>query len=390
MAQKVSVVSTVQRLAWVDIAKGIGILWVVFFHFVTNYIDTDSNPDLPSPTSGHFIQQVAGLHGWDSAIDAVQTLLRVLWFGVSELGFHAVGLFIMLGGWSLAATTWRRFERGPVRWGNWYKQRFLRLYPMYWAAHLLLILMPFTWLEPIDGRFLISLTGLRWINVESNFVYGNAAWWYFAMLIQLYAVFPLLFLLLRRFGVGVFLILSVGVGLATRHLLLIEWQSNGLWLLGANCLSRLPEFALGMALGVAHFKDSARVERWILGPRAVLAGLVLYYFVSCVYGQALSYVFADLYTAVSCSLVVIGVSGLMQRSLFLSKWIGLVGTYSFGLYLTHQPLVTWLGPRVRGLGMWQFGLLSAGLLWSLSFFGILLERTVNGWTERVLLGRKPV
>jgi peptidoglycan/LPS O-acetylase OafA/YrhL len=94
---------------------------------------------------------------------------------ISLLGFHAVGLFVLLGGWSLAATTWRKAEREPVRWGNWLKQRLMRLFPMYWTAHLVFLVMPFTWLEPIDGRFLISLTGLRWIPIESNFLYQNAA-----------------------------------------------------------------------------------------------------------------------------------------------------------------------------------------------------------------------
>jgi uncharacterized membrane protein YcfT len=43
-----------KRLLWIDIAKGVGILWVVYFHFVTNYLDADVNPDMPSINSGNF------------------------------------------------------------------------------------------------------------------------------------------------------------------------------------------------------------------------------------------------------------------------------------------------------------------------------------------------
>jgi peptidoglycan/LPS O-acetylase OafA/YrhL len=374
----------VKRLLWIDIAKGIGILWVVFFHFVTNYIDTDSNPNLPSPTSGHFIQTIAGSSGFDSLSHVIETFWRWIWYSVSLVGFHAVGLFVLLGGWSLAASTWKKSEQGPVIWSHWYKQRFVRLYPMYWAAHLLLLLLPFTWLEPIDGRIFISLSGLRWINLESNFSYGNAAWWYFAMLIQLYAIFPVLFLIMRRIGLSAFLMVGISLGLVTRYLLLVEWQSHGFWLMGANCLSRIPEFVVGMVLGILHLQQRERVERMLLSPGALCLGLCMYYWLALVHGQAMRYVFADLYIALSCSLVILGLSGFFQRSEFLSRWVGLVGTYSFGLYLTHQPLVTWLGQRMQKLSTYQFLGVSAVVLFVLSGFGIWMERLVNGLTDRVL------
>ena len=384
MSEAAPLVSSKPRLLWIDVAKGIGILWVVYFHFATNYLDLDAHPEVPSPTSGHFFQTVAGEHGWDSLWEAFLTVCRGVGLEISLMGFHAVGLFVLLGGWSLAATTWRKAERGPVRWGNWLKQRLMRLFPMYWTAHLVFLLLPFTWLEPIDGRFLISLTGLRWIRIESNFLYENAAWWYFAMLLELYAIFPLLFWAMRRMGLVVFVVLGMTVGLVTRELLLVQWEAHGFWLLGGNCLSRTPEFVLGMALGILHLRHKEKVESLILGWPALLAGLVMYFFVSVVHGTAFSYVFADLYTAVSCSLVVLGASGLIQKSAFSSKWIGLVGTYSLGLYLIHQPLVTWLGQRIKTVGVGAFLVISAGVLVLLSGFGIWLERRVNALTERVL------
>jgi hypothetical protein len=86
-----------KRLQWIDIAKGIGILWVVYFHFVTNYLDADVNPDMPAVNSGHFWQSIAAEHGWDSLSNAFETLARGLGWAVSLSGFHAVGLFVLLG-----------------------------------------------------------------------------------------------------------------------------------------------------------------------------------------------------------------------------------------------------------------------------------------------------
>ena len=88
----------------------------------------------------------------------------------------------------------RRAESGTVAWGAWYRARFLRLYPMYWVAHLVYLLSPFiARLEPVDSRIILSLLGLRFIDIQMNLMYLNAAWWYFSMLIQFIFMFPLLF-----------------------------------------------------------------------------------------------------------------------------------------------------------------------------------------------------
>ena len=212
-----------KRLVWLDIAKGLAILWVVYFHFFKTYRDW-----APYPMSGHFIADVAGAHGWDSVSAAIQTIATIVWYAISGVGFHAVGLFIIVSGWSLASATAKREAKGPIAWGPWYRARFIRLYPMYWLAHLVYLVSPFqARLEPIDWRFLISLTGLRMIDISMNFMYLNAAWWYFSMLIQLYLLFPLLYMGMRKFGLAPFLVLAFAVGFITRYLLLNVWHAHG-------------------------------------------------------------------------------------------------------------------------------------------------------------------
>ena len=89
-----------KRLVWLDIAKGLAILWVVYFHFFKTYRDW-----APYPMSGHFVADVAGAHGWDSVSAAIQTIATIMWYAISGVGFHAVGLFIIVSGWSLASAT---------------------------------------------------------------------------------------------------------------------------------------------------------------------------------------------------------------------------------------------------------------------------------------------
>src|SRR5256886_10234727 len=162
-------------------------------------------------------------------------------------------------------STMRRVESGPVAWGTWYRARFLRLYPMYWVAHLVYLVSPFVArLEPVDSRIILSLLGLRFIDIQMNFMYLNAAWWYFSMLIQFYLIFPLLFWAAQRLGPFTFLLMACTAGFFARYLLLVVWPQNGLWVLGGFAMCRLPEFALGMSLAMWHTRSTARVESFLL------------------------------------------------------------------------------------------------------------------------------
>lgn len=372
-----------KRTVWIDLAKGLAILWVVYFHFFTTY-----DEHAPSPTSGKLWAEVAGAHGWDTPGSTLWTIARGLGYAFSMSGFHPVGLFILLSGWSLAATTWRKADKAPVDWREWYWARFIRLYPMYWVAHLALLLTPFTWLEPIDWRFLVSATGLRMYDIKSNFMYGNAAWWYFALLIQLVAAFPLFFWLIRRLGPWPFLGVGLLIGFATRYYQLILSPTVGEWTLGGFALSRLPEFALGMTLGVLHLQNRDAVERWLLGAPGFFGGLVLYCFAFLFYKGAGPYIGADLYTGTCCFLVVVGLCGWLEKSPFIAKWLGLVGAYSYGIYLIHQPFVIWIGKDIRWMPVWQFALVVLVVLTVLSAAGIFLEKRINQLVDRLQGGEK--
>src|SRR6266545_1765490 len=179
-----------KRLLWIDISKGLAILVVDYFHFFRIYFQYGVLPPAD----------------WSNLAASALTILSLVWFKVSGLGFHAVGVFIILSGWTLMQSTMRRVESAPVAWAGWYRARFLRLYPMYWVAHLVYLASPFVArLEPVDDRIILSLLGLRFIDIQMNFMYLNAAWWYFAMLIQFYLIFPLLFWAARKFGAWIFL-----------------------------------------------------------------------------------------------------------------------------------------------------------------------------------------
>jgi peptidoglycan/LPS O-acetylase OafA/YrhL len=362
-----------KRLRWIDISKGLAILFVVYFHFFRTVFEHYQLPP----------------NNWNGVAAATMSILRTAWWQISGLGFHAVGAFIVLSGWTLVESTLRRAESGPVRWDQWYGARFLRLYPMYWVAHLVYLVSPFVArLEPVDERIVLSLLGLRFINIEMNFMYLNAAWWYFAMLIQFYVIFPILFWAIRKLGASTFLLVGCAVGFLVRHLMLNVYPQDGLWVLGGCAICRLPEFALGMALGMWHAKSTRPVEQLLLRGPGLIAGVLLYPLALKLYANGVTYVFCDFGTGGCCFLVIVGIAGLLSQTGGLGKLISLVGLYSYGLYLIHQPYVIWLGLRIRPQPVLIFLLIFAATAAALSAWGIILEKTTNGLVNRIVPSKK--
>ena len=358
-----------KRLLWIDISKGLAILFVAYFHFFTTY----------------FQHGVLAPANWSSLTAGALTILRLAWLKVTGLGFHAVGVFIILSGWTLMQSTMRRAESGAIAWGGWYRGRLLRLYPMYWVAHLVYLLSPFVArLEPVDDRIILSLLGLRFIDIQMNFMYLNASWWYFSMLIQLYLIFPLLFLTARRVGPCWFLFIACIAGFFARYMLLVVWHQSGLWVLGGFAICRLPEFALGMSLAVWHTRSTARVEWFLLRGAGLVLGLMLYPAALQLYNGLYEYIFVDFATGTCCMLEIVGIAGIILLFKEPAKLFGLVGLYSYGLYLIHQPYVIWLGLRIREVPIWAFLLICVPTLAVLSGWGMFLEKMTNGLVNKLV------
>jgi peptidoglycan/LPS O-acetylase OafA/YrhL len=363
-----------KRLLWLDVSKGLAILFVAYFHFFRTYFEHGTLPPAD----------------WSGFAASALTIARLVWLKVSGLGFHAVGVFIILSGWTLMQSTTRRAESGAIAWGSWYRARFLRLYPMYWVAHLVYLLSPFVArLEPVDGRIVLSLLGLRFIDIQMNFMYLNAAWWYFSMLIQFYLIFPLLFWAARRLGPWKFLLIACAAGFFTRYLLLVVWPQNGLWVLGGFAVCRLPELALGMSLAMWQSRSSARVEWFLLRGAGFIVGLLLYPAALLLYHGATAYVFVDFATGACCFLEIVGIAGLISLLKGPANVFGLVGLYSYGLYLIHQPYVIWLGLRIREEPIWMFLLIAVATLAILSAWGTLLEKATNTLVNKLVSVTKP-
>jgi peptidoglycan/LPS O-acetylase OafA/YrhL len=364
--------------------KGISILWIAFFHFFGTY-DNERSPSALGPHYfSSFLQQCAPT----STGETIGCIAKGFYVAVASVGFHAVAVFLILSGFGLTYSLARTGEPDGG-WLGWYRGRLLRLFPMYWLAHLIYLVSPFVSRpEPIDYRFFLSFLGDRVWPVDTIFYYVNPAWWYFGLLVELYLVFPLLFRLLQKLGPTWFLVVCGLVTIVNRYVLLLVIGAHGYYVQGAFFGSRLWEFAAGMVLGWAYRRNPVDTqERLFTGPTFFM-GVGIYIAGLYSYNSTLSYTLTDALIGTGLFIILAHLSVWADLLPRLGSRLAHVGAFSYGLYLLHQPYVIYFGERLRDSGMLTVSLIGCVIIAVLTTCTIPLERYVNQLTSRVLDKKK--
>lgn len=375
---------SVNRLYWLDGMKGISILLIVFFHFLSAY-DSGRYPwPFGIERFPAFIEQYGSSSFWGS----LYCLIEACIVSVLERGPHAVGVFIILSGFGLTYSLTKC--GGPSGgWGQWYRKRLLRLYPMYWIAHVVYLISPFVdRKDAIDYRFVLSFMGDRVYPVDTMFFYMNPALWFFGLLLELYLVFPLLFRLLQRIGPGRYLALCAVTTMVSRYVLFGVLEASGNYVQGALFTSRLWEFALGMTLAVYYRQKPMLVEQWLFSWRTLLGGILVYTLGIYSYQPNFAFAWSDGLVGMGFFIIVAHAAKAARGAPWTGAVFMTVGAYSYGLYLLHQPYVIYLGQRLRGTPIFEF-LLCAGVVVAIIALGSMaLERLVNDLIGRLTPQRK--
>lgn len=255
-------------------------------------------------------------------------------------GHFAVVVFIVLSGFSLAVSPARNDWQIPSL-RRFAHRRAWRILPPYWAALAFSLIVAWTLVpQPFEGP----------PNGKSVVVYGlllqdvfgapspNGAFWSIAIEAQLYLVFPLMLLMLRRAGalamLGAVAVPVVAIGLLAPEVSLV-----------GELLRLTPQFAFLFALGAVAAGVVNGSWRRLPLPllTAVAAAPVLaliavqgtewtvarYYWIDLALGPAVALLLAGIATGRPAPLVRV-LDTRPLRSL---------GSFSYSLYLTHAPIV---------------------------------------------------
>lgn len=265
-------------------------------------------------------------------------------------GYGGVDLFFVLSGFCLAYPIVSRPER-TVNWKQYAVNRVRRIVPPYWAAMLLLACLSL-WIthrtiQPFAAQHILDWPGTKQVIyslllISSSF---NTSFWTLPVEWRWYFVLPVLVLLWRRIGAVGVLLCSVLVSLAATFVFMPSHLVSLKFLIGYLPVY-LPLFGLGiwaasLAVGRAKYIWEQQVVRWV-SVGVGLASLSLIIFAP-LHETAFSISGTLLHLATwgpFCFFLVLAATQGGQVRRFASfRPLVWVGTFSYSLYLVHEPFL---------------------------------------------------
>jgi peptidoglycan/LPS O-acetylase OafA/YrhL len=265
------------------------------------------------------------------------------WAGWFIYGRFAVVVFIVLSGFSLAVSPARAGWRLDGV-GRFLNRRAWRILPAYWAALLFSLLV--AW-------FIFPQPGQAVPTARSVFAHGlllqdlidaptpNRAFWTIAIEAQLYLVFPLLLLCIRRINAVVMVssvtVIVVAVGLLAPHETLAKAVAVRFELDFAAL------FATGVtAAGILTASRRLRALPWHWSAAAAAAPVLLAIIVqgSVWTDKNLYWIDLAFAPAIGCLLAALATDRPTPLVRLLdTRPVRSLGSFSYSLYLTHAPIV---------------------------------------------------
>lgn len=251
-------------------------------------------------------------------------------------GHTAVALFIVLSGFIF---TFGVYGQGGVYW-QFMRNRVLRLYP-------LLLVLLFVGLHSFRRQFTFSyfaqtLLGISNAEMTSPFGTFSAMFWAIAVEMQFYLIFPFLISIVHRRG-PLFLLGMVGIAILLRYF--SQTQGGSIRDLSYfTIVGRIDQFLFGMMAGIYFRKSFQPGKRWDV---IFFVGLIAVCLAAFVFNRAggwpVSTPWKLIVPTIEAGLWTLVILGYFSFARFLpaslSKWITMLGTISYSLYLLHPVVI---------------------------------------------------
>jgi peptidoglycan/LPS O-acetylase OafA/YrhL len=332
------------------------------------------------------------------------TILWIAWYHIDQLmlpanhevwsirtlasfGFAGVNVFLLLSGLALTLSITKVYINSAkswisIPWGKFFIRRILRIYPLYIFCHILFFITGYLAGKytdmPLDLGFLLSITGLR-VFFPQYFWYGPDAFWFVGLIIQLYLLFPILFLLLVKLKKIKFLVM-VFMLCAVSRFITSNSEAKYVLMLGLST-NHLAEFCMGMFIGSALLKKESTIFQINLKRKVIF----IYLFLSVMFGIFLYYQPISLIWTLCSDLVLALISLLCLISIALSikcvsliyKFLIILGRISYGFYLLHSPPIRPVFAGLKTFGLHDFWLLTTLYLLSIIILSFVLTYIEN-------------
>lgn len=315
-----------KHIELLDYIRAVAIVLVLFFHTLGC---TFGNEELP-------------WHGWIRGFSVPASYLWLFPFSFGQVG---VAIFFVVSGFCIHLS----FQQQGQEWRSFWIRRFWRIYPAYIAATAFAVVFLATnsrldlhsspiWVQVAAHAFLVHNLN------QATFAGINGSFWSLAVEAQLYLLYPLLLMMVGRFGWRRTMIMLACCEFFIRGMDgFVQTTGTGntvlgyiSWLFSASPLGYWFSWALGAQLAQSYLKNEPMpFARIPLVPLLVVT--VLSYFTR----PTLSFLFV--LTAIATAIVASRLLGRVKFEIrapgFFLNVLGKIGLWSYSIYLLHQPLL---------------------------------------------------
>ena len=301
----------------------------------------------------------------------------------SYFGHYGVQLFIFISAYGLYLS----YKDRDIQWFSFMKKRISKLYPtlLIGLVFVFILIVLHTYNFPSGHQV---KTGLMKLTLLYNFIPNEAIslsgpWWFFSVIVQLYAVFPILLKLAKKYGPNSMLVVAfLFTGITMTLDLLVKIPGLSIYY---TFLGQIPIFSLGI-----YFAARSEIKISVV---ILLVALVVFSF-----GNINQYVWYFSFMAVTILLlaIIILLIPLIARFKRLQSFIVFTGSISLFLFVIHGSLRS---PFVAIAEKYNNPFLTIAL--SIAFIGLsylfaiiirMLEKQLqlfidSGYNFKVLVGR---
>ena len=291
-----------ERIFYLDFIRAISIIFIVIFHFNCSLY-------------GH-------------SITGYEILFKT--YANGDLGQIGVSLFFIISGASLMYTYQNAFS---IK--QYFKKRFIALYPMFWTAYAIAFLYLFYINCSINNlipkwRFILTILGMDGYTlyaIPNFYILGE---WFLGCIIILYFCFPIL----RKFTIEhPKLLISI---ISIIYIVVVEKYTFNMEI-DRNVLTRVPEFLFGMYF-IQYFKKINMYQ--FIGALCISTFMFI---------KVVNIPQMYIITIIGISLfIVLAFIGQNVESGQLKRMVVSISKYSYAIFLVHHIIIEQMLARFNG------------------------------------------
>lgn len=356
-----------------NIMKGMSMLMIMFHNYFHQI--TPKTGENEFHFSAEYFQRLLGFLA-SEPLDAIRHLF-------SYFGHYGVQIFIVVSSYGLYIS----YKDRDIAWLRFMKKRILKLYPTLLIGIVFVILFYVITSSRFPSVFLVKESLIK-LTLLYGFIPGSALsvsgpWWFFSAIVQLYAFFPLLKRIVKRFGPNSMLVTAfIFIGLTIAFNTFVHISNFSIYY---TFVGQIPVFALGIYFAA---RSEVRIPLW-----AFLAALLV--FAAANFYEA-AYYFSFIAVSVLLLSVMIWIIPFIERFKKVSDFLVFTGSISLFLFVIHgalrPPFVNlaeaYPNPFLAiGLSIAFVALSYAVALWVRSIEKQVQEFIASGYSFKTLLRR---